>query len=98
MQQLQDTEMTALFVAPERVAPGASTAASVGPAECQGCLERPDRLCAACGAPARVWTEAGDRRHAVAWCRACHDALVSQRPPNAPPLVYLPISQPVPAA
>ncbi len=98
MKQLQHSEMTALFAMRERVEPGASTAATVGPAECQGCLDRPDRLCAACGALARIWTDAGDRRQAIAWCLACHEELLSQRPSNAAPLVYLPISQPVPAA
>jgi hypothetical protein len=58
-------------------------------AVCQGCLDRPDRLCAACGAPATIWTEAGDGRHAVAWCTACHELLLSGRPSTAEPLVYL---------
>lgn len=56
---------------------------------CHGCLDRPDRDCAACGARASVWTEAGDGRHAVAWCAACHELLLSGRPANAQPLVYL---------
>jgi len=63
---------------------------------CSGCLDRPDPDCAACGAPATVWTEAGDARHAVAWCAACHALLLSGRPATAAPLVYLTI--PAPAA
>jgi hypothetical protein len=65
---------------------------------CQGCRERPDRLCAACGAPASIWTEAGDGRHAVAWCATCHAVLVSGRPANAPPLEYLFAGEPAATA
>jgi hypothetical protein len=64
---------------------------------CHGCLTKPDSECAACGAPASVWTEAGDGRHSVAWCVACHDELVSGRPANAQALVYLTFAPIVPA-
>lgn len=57
---------------------------------CEGCRTRRDTMCAACGARARVWTEAGDGKHAVAWCVACHDLLLSGRPETAQPLNYLP--------
>lgn len=60
-------------------------------ATCLECRARPDRACAACGAPARIWTEAGDGRHAVAWCAACHELLLSGRAESAPALVYLPV-------
>ena len=72
----------------------------VGPGEieatimCEGCRDRRDLDCAACGAPAAYWTEAGDGKHAVAWCQQCHALLVSGRPENAPPLVYLPSIEP----
>ena len=60
---------------------------------CAGCLDRPDRECAACGAPASIWTQAGDGRHAVAWCAACHTLLLSGRPSSAAPLEYLALPQ-----
>jgi hypothetical protein len=60
---------------------------------CEGCRLRRDAQCAACGARASVWTEAGDGKHAVAWCARCHGLLLSGRPENAPPLVYLSIAE-----
>jgi hypothetical protein len=75
----------------ERAWPSASPAADMSHATCQGCRTRPDRECAACGAPASIWTEAGDGRHAVPWCDACHELLLSGRPTSAKPLVYLPV-------
>lgn len=68
---------------------GAITGGEGTQATCLGCLDRPDRACAACGARASMWTEAGDGRHTVAWCAACHELLLSGRPANAQPLVYL---------
>lgn len=72
----------------------------IGPGEgesntimCEGCRVRRDTMCAACGARASVWTEAGDGKHAVAWCAECHDLLLSGRPANAQPLEYLPVSE-----
>jgi hypothetical protein len=67
-------------------------------ATCQGCLDRPDRACVACGAPATIWTDAGDGRHAVAWCGPCHELLLSGRPSSAQPLIYLEVAAPVGAA
>ena len=67
----------------------AALANEASQALCSGCLDRPDRECAACGAPASVWTDAGDGRHAVAWCEACHMMLLSGRPAAAAALVYL---------
>ena len=58
---------------------------------CEGCRVRRDTNCACCGARASIWTEAGDGKHAVAWCAACHDLLLSGRPENATPLDYLPM-------
>lgn len=69
---------------------GESATGDAHQAACAGCRERRDKACAACGARASLWTEAGDGRHAVAWCAACHDLLVSGRPANAQPLAYLP--------
>ena len=76
----------------------AALAIEASQAVCAGCLDRPDRECAACGASACVWTGAGDGRHAVAWCAACHALLLSGRPATAAPLVYLTIPAPAPAA
>lgn len=76
----------------------AALANEASQALCSGCLDRPDPDCAACGAPATVWTEAGDGRHAVAWCAGCHALLLSGRPPAAAPLVYLTLPSPAPAA
>lgn len=69
---------------------GESLSGDTQHASCSGCRDRRDRACAACGAPASIWTDAGDGRHAVAWCEACHHLLMSGRPANAQPLVYLP--------
>jgi hypothetical protein len=60
---------------------------------CEGCRSRRDMECACCGRRASVWTEAGDGKHAVAWCAACHDLLLSGRPENAQPLAYLPLAE-----
>ncbi len=106
MKQLRNSQIAALecrgtetmIVERDRMAPGASTAADVSQGGCQGCRARPDRACAACGAPTSIWTEAGDGRHAVAWCAACHELLLSVRPENAQPLRYLPAREPVTAA
>ena len=76
----------------------AALANEASQALCSGCLDRPDPDCAACGAPATVWTEAGDGRHAVAWCAGCLALLLSGRPPAAAPLVYLTLPSPAPAA
>jgi hypothetical protein len=65
---------------------------------CHGCLNKPDYECAACGAPASMWTEAGDGRHAVAWCATCHDELVAGRPINAQALIYLTFAPTIPVA
>ncbi len=76
---------------------GGSVVGASSHATCEGCLLRPDRACAVCGAPASVWTDAGDGRHAVAWCAPCHDLLLSGRPASAPPLVYLSVREARPA-
>lgn len=96
MHYMTDSEIEA--AASERLWFGASAATDMSQPTCHGCRERPDRDCAACGAPASVWTEAGDDRHAVAWCAACHAELVCGRPANAQPLTYLPSGAPVTAA
>lgn len=70
-------------------APAERAPTEIGQHGCTGCRERPDLHCAACGAPASVWTEAGDGRHAVAWCARCLALLLSGRPESAEPLVYL---------
>jgi hypothetical protein len=88
MKHLQRSQMDLLFAAYEEARPGADPAEG-GQVGCQGCRQRPDRACAACGALASIWTEAGDGRHAVAWCAACHELLLSGRPANAQPLAYL---------
>ena len=97
MEQLRNSQIETMIVARDHVAPGAGTA-DVSQGGCQGCRARPDRACAACGAPASIWTEAGDGRHAVAWCAACHELLLSGRPETAQPLQYLPLRTPVTAA
>ncbi len=81
----------------EQTMHGGSVVGAPSHAACEGCLLRPDRACAVCGALASVWTEAGDGRHAVAWCAPCHDLLLSGRPASAPPLVYLPVREARPA-
>jgi len=89
MRNDRDDEMTIVEI--QRVWPGNASGAlmDLNQPTCHGCLDKPDRACASCGAPASVWTEAGDGRHAVAWCAACHNELVAGRPANAQPLVYL---------
>jgi hypothetical protein len=89
MRNDRDNEMT--FAGSQRVWPsaGGSLVTDLNQPTCHGCLDKPDRECAACGAPAAVWTEAGDGRHSVAWCAACHDELVAGRPTNAQPLIYM---------
>lgn len=81
-------ELGPLFTGASR-APAERQTPDAGQHGCTGCRERPDRQCAACGAPASVWTEAGDGRHAVPWCVRCHALLLSGRPETADPLVYL---------
>jgi hypothetical protein len=98
MEHLRNGQTDSLVVERKPKALAFTTAADVSQGGCQGCRARPDRACAACGAPASIWTEAGDGRHAVAWCAACHELLLSGRPENAQPLTYLPAREPVPAA
>jgi hypothetical protein len=98
MKQLRNSQIETTIVTRSHMAAVPGTAADVGQGGCQGCRARPDRACAACGVPASIWTEAGDGRHAVAWCAACHELLLSGRPENAQPLQYLPAREPVPAA
>jgi hypothetical protein len=88
MEKARRGELGMLFAGAGR-APAERPANEAGQHGCTGCLGRPDRLCAACGALASIWTEAGDRRHAVAWCARCHASLMSGRPESAEPLVYL---------
>ena len=98
MRNDRDDEMTIVEI--QRVWPSNASGAlmDLNQPTCHGCLEKPDRDCAACGAPASFWTEAGDGRHAVAWCATCHDELVAGRPANAQPLEYLALASTVVAA
>lgn len=88
MRNDRDDEMSIVEI--QHVWPSSSGAVmDLNQPTCHGCLQKPDHDCAICGAPATVWTEAGDGRHAVAWCARCHDELLAGRPANAQPLVYL---------
>lgn len=97
MRQDRDDEMTIIEI--RHVWPSGASGAitDLNQPSCHGCLDKPDYECAACGAPASVWTEAGDGRHSVAWCAACHRDLITGRPINAQALVYLTFAPKVPA-
>jgi hypothetical protein len=69
---------------------GFTTLAHLTVCHCPGgarCLKKPDRECAACGAPTQVVLAAG--AHAMALCHQCLAVALDGRRADQPPLVYL---------